>query len=91
MESSRQKETDHAKKNPEKTFEGDFKKMELTWGTAEQEAKERHSVRKRSSCIILNGSKHSKKIFLEKRFYGFKKSCWNITMNTFWHFNVKKY
>ncbi len=24
-----------------KTFEGDFKKMELTWGTAEREAKER--------------------------------------------------
>ena len=23
-----------------KTFEGDFKKMELTWGTAEREAKE---------------------------------------------------
>ena len=27
----------------ENTFEGDFKKMELTWGTAEREAKERHS------------------------------------------------
>ena len=24
-----------------KTFEGDFKKMELTWGTAESEAKDR--------------------------------------------------
>ncbi len=24
-----------------KTFEGDFKKMELTWGTAEREAKKR--------------------------------------------------
>ncbi len=26
-----------------KTFEEDFKKMELIWGTAEKEAKERHS------------------------------------------------
>ncbi len=38
-----------------KTFEGDLKMMELIWGTAEREAKERHSWRKRSSCIILNG------------------------------------
>ncbi len=38
-----------------KTFEGDLKMMELTWGMAEREAKERHSWRKRSSCIILNG------------------------------------
>ena len=48
MESSRQKET-------WKAFEGDLKKMELTWGTAEREAKEIHSWGKRSSCIILNG------------------------------------
>ena len=34
-----------------KTFEGDFKKMELTWGTAEREAKERISRRKRNGCI----------------------------------------
>ncbi len=26
-----------------KTFEGDIKKMERSWGTAEREAKERHS------------------------------------------------
>ena len=26
-----------------KTFEGDLKKMKLTWGTAEREAKARHS------------------------------------------------
>ncbi len=38
-----------------KTFEGDLKKMELTWETAERDAKERHSGRKRVSCIILNG------------------------------------
>ena len=38
-----------------KTFEGDFENMELTWGTAEREAKDRRSWRKRSSCIILNG------------------------------------
>ena len=37
-----------------KTFEGDLKKMELTWGTAESEAKDRNSWRKRNSCIILN-------------------------------------
>ncbi len=38
-----------------KTFEVDFKKLELTWGTAERETKERHLWRKRSSYIILNG------------------------------------
>ena len=31
-----------------KTFAGDLKKMELKWGTAEREAKERHSWRNRS-------------------------------------------
>ncbi len=45
----------YVKKMSEKTFEGDLKKMELTWGTAKREAKERNSWRKRSSCIILNG------------------------------------
>ncbi len=34
MESSRQKETGKAKNETEKTFEGDLKKMKLTWGTA---------------------------------------------------------
>ena len=45
--------------------------MELTWGTAEKEAKERHSWRKRSSCIILNRQKQSKKkiSFLQFLFY----------------------
>ncbi len=38
-----------------KTFVGDFKKIELTWGTAESEAKDRISWRKRNGCIILNG------------------------------------
>ncbi len=38
-----------------KTFQTDLKKMELTWGMAEREAKERRSWRYRSSCIILNG------------------------------------
>ncbi len=37
-----------------KTFEGDFKKMELTLGTAERGAKERHSWIKRNSCTFLN-------------------------------------
>ncbi len=56
IESSRQKKTGKAINDPEKkTFEGDFKKIELTWGAAEREAKELHSWRKRSSCIILNG------------------------------------
>ena len=40
---------------PRKTFEEDFKKDELTWGTAKREAEERNSWRKRSDCIILNG------------------------------------
>ena len=38
-----------------KTFEGDLKKMKLTWGTAEREAKEINSLRKRSGCITING------------------------------------
>ena len=37
-----------------KTFERDFKKMELTWGMAEGEAKEIISWRKRNYYIILN-------------------------------------
>ena len=39
---------------PDKRKQGVFKKMELTWGTAESEAKDRNSWRKRNSCIILN-------------------------------------
>ncbi len=38
-----------------KIFAGDLKKMELTWGTAEREEKERNSWGKRSGCVILNG------------------------------------
>ncbi len=38
-----------------KTFEGDLKKMVLTWGTAESEAKDRSLWRKRNGCIIPNG------------------------------------
>ncbi len=38
-----------------KTFEGDLKKMELTWGTAESEAKDRSLWRKRNGSIIPNG------------------------------------
>ncbi len=55
MESFRQKETGKAKNGPEKNLEGDFKKMELTLGTAEREAKERITRRKKSGCIIING------------------------------------
>ncbi len=40
-----------------KIFEGDFKKMDLTWRTAAREAKERHSWRKRSSCIMDRNNK----------------------------------
>ena len=46
IKSSRQKETGKAKNDPEKNFEGDFKKMELTLGTAEREAKDKSSWRK---------------------------------------------
>ncbi len=38
-----------------KTFEGDFKMIELTQGMAESEAKE-----KKDGCIILNGQKQKK-------------------------------
>ncbi len=40
------------------TFEEDFKKMDLTLGMAEREAKERISWRKRCGCIIHNGQKN---------------------------------
>ncbi len=54
--SSMLKETGKAKNDPEKNFEGDFKKMELTWGTGEREKKKREfHGEKRSGCIILNG------------------------------------
>ena len=43
------------KMTPRKTLEGDFKKMELKWETAEREAKDRISWRKMNGCIILNG------------------------------------
>ena len=46
MESSRQRKQGRLKMTLRKTFGGDFKKMELTWGTAEREAKERNSYRK---------------------------------------------
>ncbi len=36
-----------------KTFEGDFKKMELTCGTAVREAKERNSWRKGVAALFL--------------------------------------
>ena len=39
-ESSRQKETGKAKMILRKAFEGVFKKIELTWGTAVREAKD---------------------------------------------------
>ncbi len=51
MESSRQKETGEAKNDPE----GDLKKMELTWGTAESEARDRSLWRGRNDSIIPNG------------------------------------
>ena len=43
MESSRQKETGKTKMTMNETFEEDFKKMEMTWGMAEREAKKTHS------------------------------------------------
>ncbi len=48
MESSRQKKKQaRLKMTLRKTFELDLKKMELPWGTAEREAKERHSWKKK--------------------------------------------
>ncbi len=41
--------------------QGDFKKMELTWGTAESEAKNRSLWRTRNGSIIPNGQKEQKK------------------------------
>ncbi len=37
-----------------KTYEGDLKMMELKWRTAEREAKESSTWRKRNGYIILN-------------------------------------
>ena len=42
--------------------------MELTWGTAEREAKDRHSWRKRNGCIIHNEQNQQKKKKLIKIF-----------------------
>ena len=49
MESARQKETGKAKMTLRKTYEKIIKKMEITWGTAEREAKEKTFMEKRSS------------------------------------------
>ena len=49
------------KNDPEKTLEGDLKKMELTWGTAESEAKDRNIWRKRNGCIILMGRSNKRR------------------------------
>ncbi len=45
-----------------KNFEGDFKKMELTLGTAEREAKDRSSWRKRMGFIVLRDRRNERKI-----------------------------
>ncbi len=50
-----------------RTFEGDIKKMELAWGTAEREAKEKNSWRNMSGCIILNGQMQKKNKETAKR------------------------
>ncbi len=44
-----------------KTFEGDFKKIELTWGSVERESKDRISWRIKSGSIIHNGLRQTKK------------------------------
>ncbi len=36
-----------------KTFDGDFKKMELTWGTAERGTKERYPWRRGVTALFL--------------------------------------
>ena len=53
MESSRQKETGKTKNDSRKTFEEDLKKMELTWRTAESEAKDRISCEKGMAALSL--------------------------------------
>ncbi len=79
-----------------KTFEGDLKRMKLTWGTAEREAKERRSWRKRSSCIILNGQTHSKKKILGRIFIildllsSQKKNKYRISRKRYYIFPSKK-
>ena len=43
-------------KNLRKTCEGDFKRMELTWGMADREAKERFSgIEANKECLNLPG------------------------------------
>ncbi len=49
-----QKETGKAKNDPEKNLWGDLKKMELTWGTAEREAKERHGGKGVAALIWID-------------------------------------
>ena len=53
MESSMQKETGKAKMTLRKTFEGDLKKMELTWGSVEREAK-RENFKERRRIIYFD-------------------------------------
>ncbi len=62
MESSMQKETMKTKNDPEAVI----KKLELTSGTAEREAKDRISWRKKKGCIILNGQTQRKQDELNK-------------------------
>ncbi len=62
MESSRQKEAGKAKNDPEKIFEEDLKKMELTWGTAESEAKiEFHGEKGMAGLSLMDRSNKKKK------------------------------
>ena len=50
-----------------KTFEGDLKKMELTWGTTESEARDRSLWRGRNGSIIPNGQREPKKKKMAKK------------------------
>ena len=54
MESSRQMETGKAKNDPRKTFEGDLKKMELTWGRAEKQKRDIHGEKGVAALSLMN-------------------------------------
>ena len=47
-----------------KTFEGDLKKMELTWGTAESESKDRNSWRKEMAALFLMDRRNKRRRYI---------------------------
>ena len=53
---------ERAKMTLRKTFEGDLKKMELTWGTAESEAKDRNHGEKEMATLSLMDRSNKRRI-----------------------------